>query len=65
MKVSEVIERLKTRPQDQEVVLFVVDNLATQLPVQGVGSVNPENGEPEKTAIMGFSAPVDPYLQTL
>ena len=55
MKVSELIERLSQRPQDQEVILFLGGTESTEVPVQGVGSVDPKNGQPEKTCVVGFA----------
>lgn len=55
MKVSELIERLNERPQDQEVVVFLDGPNATIVPVQGVGDYTARDGAPEQTAIAGFS----------
>lgn len=55
MKVSELISRLQTRPADEEVVIFIGDTQAEQYPVQGVGSIDPKNGEPTKSAVVGFT----------
>jgi hypothetical protein len=55
MKVSELIDRLKIQSPDREVVLFVEGRQSQEHAIIGVGTMDPENGEPVKVVIEAFA----------